>query len=162
MGNNCTIKSRPCTFYKCTFPIFAGGFCKYHQSCRPDFKGTANGAVRNYSSSNERPKKVPAKTSIKRESKSRAVVNRLYSKQAKEFRQQNPLCALKIAGVCTKHTQGVHHTRGKATIELLLKQEWWMPACNPCNNWCESHAAEAKEMGFKLADYSSKLSRFKK
>lgn len=130
---------KKCLYVSCDFFVFAKGFCRKHQACRDDKKST-----------------------IKRESPKRAQINRkLYTPNARLYLQQNPLCQIKIENVCTIYSQGVHHIKGKKSIELLLDERFWMASCNACNLFLETHSAEAKNLGFKLPDYDSKLSKLK-
>lgn len=75
----------------------------------------------------------------------------IYTPEAKKFREENPVCAIK-SPVCTGKTQGVHHSKGKIG-KLLLDKKYWMAACNPCNDWIESDDAEARERGFKISKF---------
>lgn len=84
---------------------------------------------------------------IKPFSDKRAKVNREYSKSSRPVWKDKP-CGIKSKD-CTGAAQGIHHLAGKATIELLLDVDNWIPACNKCNLWCETHHAEAAEKGFK-------------
>src|SRR5687768_4799524 len=89
---------------------------------------------------------------IRKVSKKREGVNREYFKRSRIFRKANPLCAIKAEG-CSKLTEGVHHMRGKENLEKLMDENYWLPACNRCNNYCESHSAWARENGFKLSKH---------
>lgn len=51
------------------------------------------------------------------------------------------------------YTHGVHHLKGKATDELLLNEEFWMAACNPCNGFVEDNSEWAKENNKKLSKF---------
>lgn len=84
---------------------------------------------------------------IKPYSEKRAKVNREYSSRSRPFWKGKP-CGIKSKD-CTGQAQGIHHPAGKGTIELLMDENNWIPACNACNLWCESHHAEAIEKGFK-------------
>ncbi len=104
--------------------------------------------------------KIPKKSAKQKEK------DKIYLPASRKFREERPFCELKIEGVCTNFTQGVHHPHGKATIELYLKAVVGEDAdgfacCNACNSWCETNSKEAAELGFKTPDYSSKLSKFK-
>jgi hypothetical protein len=101
------------------------------------------------------------KKRIQKHSAKRAKINRsVYGPRARVFRENNPKCAIGAPG-CTKETQGVHHTEGKATIELLLDETKWLPACNSCNLYIEGNSEWAKQRGFKKLNTNSKLSKFK-
>ena len=56
---------------------------------------------------------------------------------------------------CTGAAQGVHHTKGKATTELLLDERWWLPACNWCNIQVEVKDAEARSKDLKLSKFNN-------
>lgn len=43
-----------------------------------------------------------------------------------------------------------HHMKGKATIELLLDERYWLPVSRPGHIWIEEHPKEAKEKGWSL------------
>lgn len=103
-----------------------------------------------------RPKKDKKIYIIPRVGKSRAVVNRLYDPAAKKYREDHPSCKIN-SPECTKKTEGVHHKKGKATTELLLDQRYWMPACNACNNYVESHSAWAMANGYKVSKFKPDL-----
>ena len=101
-------------------------------------------------------KRTPIKRSQKRiakESKTRAAINRLYEITSRIYRSDHPQCEIN-SPVCTFFTQGVHHLKGKATDELLLDQQFWMPACNACNGYVEDHSAWAYANGKKLSKFS--------
>ncbi len=99
-----------------------------------------------------KPKKV--NKPIAKFSDKRKKINRTqYQPAAAAFVKANPVCAIKQEG-CTGKTQGVHHVRGKSTIELLLDESNWLPACNHCNSiWIEQNSKEAFEKGFKKSKY---------
>lgn len=160
----------------CTFAVFSNGFCKLHQTQRTDSKWVNQlAAKRSYSGSNSVSSGRSSKGElnykfqpIAKESRSRAVVNRLYEKRGRAFREEKKICeicpVLRKAGIktyCSGKAEAVHHTRGKATIELLLKEIWWMAACFWGNGWVEDNSEKAFELQLKVPDYTSKLSRFK-
>lgn len=86
----------------------------------------------------------------------RKVINKSYDIESRKFRKANPLCALKMKG-CTKKTQGVHHTKGKATVELLMNKKFWKPACNHCNLMVEIKDAEARQKNLKLSKFNDRV-----
>lgn len=100
-----------------------------------------------------RIKVVKKRKPIAKFSKKRITVNGQYSIDSRVFRALNPFCAIK-SPVCTHRTQGVHHLKGKATIELLMNKKWWLSACNPCNDYVEANSAWAYENGFKLSKFN--------
>lgn len=91
-------------------------------------------------------KKKPYK--LRSFSKKRQRLNTKYAAKSKQFREDNPLCVIHSPD-CTHYTQGVHHVKGKATEKLLMDENHWLPACNPCNHYIEANSAWAKEKGFK-------------
>lgn len=98
-----------------------------------------------------KPKEKKKPTRIRSVSIKRQALNRNYNPAAKKFREENPRCKI-LSEVCTGETQGVHHTKGRG--KYLMAFETWMPACNPCNEYCESHTDWAKERGFKISKFS--------
>jgi hypothetical protein len=120
--------AKPCKAQGCELNRFGGGYCKYHQRMREDKKP---GRIAMYS-------------------KKRKVINRDYDKEAKEFRENHPDCEIR-SPVCTGHTQGVHHKKGRG--QYLLAKEFWAGACNPCNVYIEDHPVWAREHGHKLSKF---------
>lgn len=98
-----------------------------------------------------RTDKKPKK--LKQFSDKRAKVNVDYNRESREYREANPFCKIN-SPVCTGKTQGVHHMKGKSTIELLMDKRFWKPACNACNGYCEDHSEWAKENGHKLSKHN--------
>lgn len=84
----------------------------------------------------------------------RAKVNREYYNKSRPYWKGNP-CAIR-AKDCTGAAQGIHHLAGKDTIELLMDESNWVPACNACNLWCETHHAKAVKKGFKRSRLNKK------
>lgn len=94
-----------------------------------------------------KPVKEKKVRKIKPFSDKRAKTNREYSEKSRPF-WKGKLCKIRSKD-CTGLAEGIHHLAGKATIELLLDENNWVPACNACNLRCETHHAEAVERGFK-------------
>ncbi|SEV88638.1 hypothetical protein SAMN05428988_0127 [Chitinophaga sp. YR573] len=92
-------------------------------------------------------KKKPGK--IARFSKKRQRANREYAEKSRPL-WIGKHCAISAPG-CTGTAQGIHHKKGKSSIELLLDERYWIPACNHCNTWCEIFPAEAEKEGFKIS-----------
>lgn len=92
-------------------------------------------------------KKKPSK--ISQFSKKREKANREYSKESRPY-WIGKHCTIQAPG-CTGTAQGIHHKKGKSSIELLLDERYWIPACNHCNTWVECFPAEAEKKGFKLS-----------
>lgn len=80
-------------------------------------------------------------------SKKRDKINREYYDKSRPF-WKDKSCGIR-SNDCTGAAQGIHHLAGKGTIELLMDENNWIPACNACNLWCETHHAEAVKKGFK-------------
>lgn len=97
---------------------------------------------------------------IPKQSKKRVEENEVYKPISERFRKEHPMCVIK-SPVCTKFTQGVHHTEGRVGSDFTDESKM-LPACNACNGYIESHSQWAKENGFKKANYKSKLSNVKK
>ncbi len=119
------IKSKPCKAPGCKWFVFADGYCNNHQYLREDYQRPAY---------------------IAPYSKNRSKVNRIYDKLAAAFKLERPYCELRIEGVCTGTTEGVHHKRGRG--RWLLAVFTWLGACNACNGWCDRNHAKAQELGF--------------
>jgi hypothetical protein len=166
---------KTCKYIGCKNAVFSNDYCQFHQFARTDSKWLATIAAR----SNRQPIARTARRSSKpinynfkpiaKESKSRAAINRLYEARSRIFREEKKICevcpVLKAAGIktfCSGKAEAVHHTRGKATIELLLKEIWWLASCFWGNGWIEDNSEKAFELQLKLPDYTSKLSKFKK
>lgn len=114
-----------CNAPGCNQRCWGGGYCKGHQYLRMDKK---QAAIAPYSSK-------------------RVQLNKVYDKEAREFREQNPDCAINSPN-CTHKTQGVHHKRGRVG-KYLLDKSTWMPACNPCNSYVEANHQWAIDNGCK-------------
>lgn len=95
-----------------------------------------------------RPKKVKKRSYLRPFSKKRQKLNVKYGTRSKVFREENRLCVIKSPD-CTLYTQGVHHVCGRATKTLLMDERHWLPACNACNLYVETHSEWARENGFK-------------
>lgn len=67
------------------------------------------------------------------------------------FLAKNKLCVIhgpNCLGVATC----VHHSEGRIGDKVLDKKTW-VASCEPCNNWCETHHAEAAKKGFKKSKF---------
>ena len=97
-----------------------------------------------------RPPKERKAYRIKQFSAKRAKINREYAKVTKPI-WEGKECEIKAPG-CQRWATGMHHLRGKDTIDRLLNTKEMIPACNYCNGvWIEEHSKEAEELGFKLS-----------
>lgn len=108
--------------------IFADDLCYYH-----------------YKYGDSKPVKEKKVYKIPKESKKRAVENRIDRKQNKEIIKERPLCEMKLPG-CTKYAQGVQHVKGRIG-KRLTQVENKIPACNHCNGRAEEKTKEAQEKG---------------
>lgn len=93
--------------------------------------------------------KVDSPVKIAQFSKKRQKANREYAEKSRPY-WVGKQCLIKAPG-CSGMAQGIHHKKGKSSIELLLDERYWMPACNHCNTWVEVHDKQAREMGIKIS-----------
>lgn len=97
----------------------------------------------------EPPKKI-LNRSVKRIAK-----DRIYSDDSVEFKQEHPLCELKLPG-CTIYTEDVHHLySGKDRDKYYLDVSTWKAACRHCHTSTHNDytSDELVEMELKLIDY---------
>ena len=95
--------------------------------------------------SKDKPKtKVPSK--LKQKSDKQKAIDKAYSLMRKVYMSQNPLCNIKIPGVCTGPSCDVHHMEGRG-IQTLV-QSTWVATCRECHSWCHLNPLEARELGF--------------
>lgn len=94
----------------------------------------------------ESPVIKPKKGMAKRGEKMKAVVE-ILKKLYPLYLKKRPLCEIKSEN-CTQAATCVHHSEGRGPNEIL-DQSTWIPSCEPCNLWCETNDAEAREKGFK-------------
>jgi hypothetical protein len=88
----------------------------------------------------------PKAAGIKKVSEAEKARQKEYKPLAMAFRKEHPACQLKVPGICTGKTQGIHHKRGKVG-KLLIAVEHFLASCNPCNTWVEANHEEAVHMG---------------
>lgn len=119
-----------CQLESCKYPVFGKGFCKVHQYMRTDKKPSV-------------PKTYKP---IKKVSDKHKVELAVYSKLAKKFKEENPLCQAKLKN-CQKITSDVHHKSGRGNN--LNNVETWMPICRNCHTHLHSSmsAQEARDKG---------------
>lgn len=79
-------------------------------------------------------------------SKKRASEYAKYNREARKFKEAQPLCHARLPG-CTYDTTDVHHMAGKIGAALLEVKDW-LPVCRSCHQWIELNPKEAKEKGF--------------
>lgn len=92
-------------------------------------------------------KKKPGK--IAQYSKKREKANRVYAEKSRPL-WKGKQCTIKAKG-CTRWAEGIHHPKGKSSIELLLDENNMLASCNHCNSFLEQHDAWARENKFKLS-----------
>lgn len=81
---------------------------------------------------------------MRRQSKKRAALIRIYLKRRTEFLLNNPWC-LRCGGTATE----VHHKAGRIG-ELLLDETKWAAMCPDCHRYTTEHPTEAVERGWSL------------
>lgn len=108
--------------------IYEDGMCYYH-----------------YKYGAEKPVKEKKVYEIPKESKKRAVENRIDRKQNKKIRDERPRCEMKLQG-CTGAAEGVHHMKGR-TGKRLTDPKFKIPACNHCNGLAERKPKDALAAG---------------
>jgi hypothetical protein len=96
-----------------------------------------------------KPAKEKKNQKIAQFSKKRQRANRKYAEKSQPL-WRGRHCEIRAPG-CTGTAQGIHHKKGKSSIELLLDERYWIPSCNHCNNWVEIYPTEAEKLGFKLS-----------
>lgn len=81
---------------------------------------------------------------MRRVSRKRAVLLRLYARKRVEFLTEQPWC-LRCGGAATE----VHHRAGRSGA-LLLDDSKWAAMCHGCHMYATEHPAEAIERGWSL------------
>lgn len=113
--------------------IYKGGYCR----------------IPGHIAQEDKPKPRLRQYSVKREK-----INRMeYKPLARGYMLEHPFCEIRLPG-CTGAAEGIHHTKGKATIELLLDVRFFKSACNHCNTDLERKDAEARRRGLKLSKFN--------
>lgn len=97
-------------------------------------------------SNTQQPGKAQPKP-IQQYSQKRKKLNQQYAEVSRP-KWQGQQCAIR-SPVCTLWADGWNHADGKENAEKLLDVENGQPACNPCNEYCESHHEWAVEYGFR-------------
>lgn len=87
-------------------------------------------------------------------SKKRAKENRQYLKLREKFLADNPICQIKVPGICRHEATTVHHSMGRMGL-LLIDVRYFKGACLPCHCYVEEHPAEAKEKGWSVSRLSN-------
>lgn len=82
---------------------------------------------------------------MRRVSKKRAALLRIYSKRRAEFLDARPVCEFPQG--CNRRATTVQHLRGRRG-DRLLDEMWWAASCLDHNLWAEDHTGEALAMGW--------------
>ena len=72
---------------------------------------------------------------------------KLYKPQVKAYleKPENQQCRIKAEGVCLGKATCVNHKKRRG--KNLREEKYWEPACEPCNNFCESNPKWAYDNG---------------
>lgn len=89
--------------------------------------------------------KSQPKQAVKKVSDKRKELNHVYNDLAKQFKLDNPTCAVRING-CTGSSEDVHHRKGRN--KYLLDVSTWIAVCRNCHIYIENHPEESKEKGW--------------
>lgn len=95
----------------------------------------------------------PSNKPIPKESDKRKKEHVLYSTMRLVFLNQNPVCKMNIAGICTNQATDVQHLKGRGMYYLDVR--FWMPACRVCHSYADTHPQEAIENGWALPRISN-------
>lgn len=93
----------------------------------------------------QKAKNAAPKPAVKKVSEKRKEQNHEYNNLAKQFKLDNPTCAVRISG-CTGSSEDVHHRKGRN--KYLLEVSTWISVCRNCHIYIENHPEEAKEKGW--------------
>lgn len=97
--------------------------------------------------SNTKP--TARKNMIPPRSQKRSKEERLYSAKRIIFLQEHPMCQAHLPGICTKHSQEVHHRKGRIA-DNLLDETHWLALCHMCHDYIENNRQFAMEKGFSI------------
>lgn len=96
------------------------------------------------------PEAKPTKQNgISPRSLKRSKEEKLYQAKRIIFLSKHPVCKMKIENLCTIKATDIQHLKGR-TGELLLDENFWMPACRGCHSYADTHPQEAFENGWAL------------
>lgn len=99
------------------------------------------------------PSKPEAETKkqykIRSRSPKRSEEEKIYTSKRIIFLNENPICKMKIPGLCVTKANTVQHLKGRIG-DLLLDTKFWIPACLPCHQYATDHPAEAIDNGWSL------------
>lgn len=88
-----------------------------------------------------KPYKKPNPVSAKRKEE-----NVIYSSERIKFLIENPICQLKIPGICTGASTTIQHLQGRIG-NLYLDKKNWKASCLSCNLFAADYSKEAIELG---------------
>jgi hypothetical protein len=97
------------------------------------------------------PAEKPEPNKIAQVSEKREAQNREYAKKSRPF-WKGKRCQAQLPG-CTGNAEGVHHLKGKSSVELLMDESNWMAVCNHCNGQIEVNDAAARDLGLKKSKF---------
>jgi len=101
-------------------------------------------------------KPIKAPKPIAKTSDKMAQALKIYSVKRRKFLEANPRCEV----FPDKPSIEVHHGKGRATIELLLDDNYWIAVSREGHDWIHANPKEAMERGFsfsRLADDGPEL-----
>lgn len=84
-------------------------------------------------------------------SKKRIEEQIAYVKIVKEMMEVSDRCELKVEGVCTGTSSGLHHQ--KKRVGFLTDKRYLKRACSECNGWAERFPLEAIKLGISLSKF---------
>jgi len=63
------------------------------------------------------------------------------------YLKDHPMCEV---GSCYKHSNQIHHKKGRAG-KLLLDSKWFLACCTNCHRYIEDHPAWAQNSGYSVS-----------
>lgn len=91
----------------------------------------------------------PPRKRIRQVSPKREKEGAIYRKTRKKFLRDNPYCeAVVKAAPCTIRATDIHHMKRRG--RNYLNQDTFFPVCRNCHIWIETHANQARELGWIL------------
>ena len=82
---------------------------------------------------------------MRRATKKRAALIRIYMKRREEYLTANPWCIR-----CGGNADQIHHRAGRVGA-ALLDESRWASACGDCHRYITEHPAEAIQRGWSLS-----------
>lgn len=128
--------AKVCRYNDCNYPVFGGGYCKFHQGHRTD--GKKPKPMSHYANKDSKSRK----SSINKKSEKQSKADRVYSRERKDFllKPENKFC--KKRG-CNNRANEVHHKLHVRTGAALLDKKWWLPLCTNCHRWVHENPQKA-------------------